>query len=75
MAREHIVDLDERYLDQMERDIENGFSYLGAYGRAQFEQNDDDNFAQSVGEQFFDGSGLPPHLASRNDHNSDHDEG
>ena len=70
MAREHIVDLDERYLDQMERGIENGFSYLGAYGRAQFEQNDDDNFAQSQG-GFFE-RGLPPHLASRNDHNSDH---
>ena len=70
MAREHIVDLDERYLDEMEGYIENGISYLGAHGRALREQDDNDNFAQSFGGLFEDG--MPPHMADRSDHNSSH---
>lgn len=70
MAREHIVDLDEQYLDQMERFVESGISYLGAYGRVLHQQNEDDNFRLEHPD-FFEG-GTPPELADRSDHNSSH---
>ena len=66
MAREHIVDLDERYKDEMEHSIEHGVSYLGAHGRALYRQNDDDNFAANNPE-FFEESGLPNKVADRLD--------
>ena len=67
MAREHIVDLDEQYLDEMERFVEDGISYLGAHGRARRQQDDDDSFRLDHPDSFFEG-GTPPHLADRSDH-------
>lgn len=65
MAREDIVDLDERYLDEMEQLVESGVSYLGAYERARYDQNQHDNFAADSPE-FFEG-GLPNKVADRSD--------
>lgn len=65
MAREDIVDLDERYLDEMEQLIEGGVSYLGAYERARYSQNQHDNFAADNPE-FFD-VGLPHKVADRSE--------
>ncbi len=65
MAREHIVDLDERYLDEMENLVDSGMSYLGAYGRAQRQQDDNDNFAAESPE-FMEG-GLPNKVADRSE--------
>jgi len=65
MAREHIVDLDERYLDEMEHLHEHGMSYLGAYERARYEQNRRDNLGADIPEFFEDG--LPNKVADRSD--------
>ena len=65
MAREHVVDLDEEYLDEMEHLVEHGVSYMGAHGRAMHQQDSRDNFAGNYPDSVE--GGLPNKVADRSD--------